>query len=287
MIHCIKRKDLDIDKYDACIAASVQFRIYAFSWYLDAVSENWEVLILNDYEAVMPLPWKQKYFLKYITQPFFCQQLGIFSFAPITLQIQENMIRRIPKKFIRTSINFNADNFLNANMKLRKNALLTIENVYENMHAKFNKNRKRALKKASSLGFTFEENIAANEFYDFYVLNDKNHRTHVSMKKVLQNILNLKTQAVQCYGIKRNTVLIAGVLLLVDPRRITYLTPVASAFGKKNAAATLLVDEIIKKYRQSHQILDFEGSMIPGVAKFYESFGATYEEYPTFSKNFI
>ncbi|MEN8746407.1 MAG: hypothetical protein ABF284_07455, partial [Polaribacter sp.] len=223
MIHCIKRKDLDIDKYDACIAASVQFRIYAFSWYLDAVSENWEVLILNDYEAVMPLPWKQKYFLKYITQPFFCQQLGIFSFAPITLQIQENMIRRIPKKFIRTSINFNADNFLNANMKLRKNALLTIENVYENMHAKFNKNRKRALKKASSLGFTFEENIAANEFYDFYVLNDKNHRTHVSMKKVLQNILNLKTQAVQCYGIKRNTVLIAGVLLLVDPRRITYL----------------------------------------------------------------
>ena len=193
MIHCIKRKDLDIDKYDACIAASVQFRIYAFSWYLDAVSENWEVLILNDYEAVMPLPWKQKYFLKYITQPFFCQQLGIFSFAPITLQIQENMIRRIPKKFIRTSINFNADNFLNANMKLRKNALLTIENVYENMHAKFNKNRKRALKKASSLGFTFEENIAANEFYDFYVLNDKNHRTHVSMKKVLQNILNLKT----------------------------------------------------------------------------------------------
>ena len=287
MIYCIKRKDLDIDKYDACIAASVQFRIYAFSWYLDAVSENWEVLILNDYEAVMPLPWKQKYFLKYITQPFFCQQLGIFSFAPITLQIQENMIRRIPKKFMRTSINFNADNFLNANMKLRKNALLTIENVYENMHAKFNKNRKRALKKASSLGFTFQENIAANEFYDFYVLNDKNHRTHVSMKKVLQNILNLKTQAVQCYGIKRNTVLIAGVLLLVDPKRITYLIPVASAFGKKNAAATLLVDEIIKKYRHSHQILDFEGSMISGVAKFYESFGTTYEDYPTFSKNFI
>ena len=287
MIYCIKRKDLDVEKYDACIAASVQFRIYAFSWYLDAVSKNWEVLILNDYEAVMPLPWKQKYFLKYITQPFFCQQLGIFSVAPITIGIQENMIRRIPNKFIRTSINFNADNFLNSNMKLKKNALLTIENEYENIYKKFNKNRKRALKKASSLGFTFEENIAANEFYDFYVLNDKNHLTHISMKKVLQNILNLKTHAVQCYGIKSNTVLIAGVLLLIDRKRITYLIPVASAFGKKNAAATLLVDQIIKKYRHSHQILDFEGSMISGVAKFYESFGAVYEDYPTFSKNFI
>ena len=208
MIYCIKRKDLDVEKYDACIAASVQFRIYAFSWYLDAVSKNWEVLILNDYEAVMPLPWKQKYFLKYITQPFFCQQLGIFSLVPITIGIQENMIRRIPNKFIRTSINFNSDNFLNSNMKLKKNALLTIENAYENIYKKFNKNRKRALKKASSLGFTFEENIAPNEFYDFYVLNDKNHLTHISMKKVLQNILNLKTRAVQCYGVKSNTVLI-------------------------------------------------------------------------------
>ena len=287
MIHCIKRKDLDVEKYDACIAASVQFRIYAFSWYLDAVSKNWEVLILNDYEAVMPLPWKQKYFLKYITQPFFCQQLGIFSLVPITIGIQENMIRRIPNKFIRTSINFNSDNFLNSNMKLKKNALLTIENAYENIYKKFNKNRKRALKKASSLGFTFEENIAPNEFYDFYVLNDKNHLTHISMKKVLQNILNLKTRAVQCYGVKSNTVLIAGVLLLIDSKRITYLIPVASAFGKKNGAATLLVDQIIKKYRHSHQILDFEGSMISGVAKFYESFGAVYEDYPTFSKNFI
>ncbi|MDA9093212.1 hypothetical protein N9J92_05085, partial [Polaribacter sp.] len=68
MIHIIERKDLDVDKYDACIADSVQSRIYAFSWYLDVVTDNWDILILNDYEAVMPLPWKQKYFLKYITQ---------------------------------------------------------------------------------------------------------------------------------------------------------------------------------------------------------------------------
>ena len=76
------------------------------------------------------------------------------------------------------------------------------------------------------------------------------------------------------------------MLLLIDSKRITYLIPVASAFGKKNGAATLLVDQIIKKYRHSHQILDFEGSMISGVAKFYESFGAVYEGLSYFFEKF-
>ena len=79
MIKYIKRRDLDITKYDACIENSIQSRIYALSWYLDVVADNWDVLVLNDYEAVMPIPWKQKFGLKYITQPYFCQQLTIYS----------------------------------------------------------------------------------------------------------------------------------------------------------------------------------------------------------------
>jgi hypothetical protein len=287
MIHCIERKDLDVEKYDACIATSVQSRVYAFSWYLDIVTENWEVLVLNDYEVVMPMPWKQKYFLKYITQPFFCQQLGIFSKESIAVKLQEKMIHNIPKKFIKTTINFNSDNFFTLKMKSKNNYLLKVENQFADNYIKFNNNRKRDLKKASSSGLSFEENIATKEFYDFYLLNDKNYLTHLSMKNVLQKILKLKTSVVKCYGIKRNTDLIAGVLLLLHDKRITYLIPVSNALGKKNGAATLLIVEIIKKYNHKNQILDFEGSMIPGVAKFYESFGAEEEYYYTFSKNII
>jgi len=71
MIHYVKREDLEVLKYDACIENALQSRVYAFSWYLDIVADNWDVLVLNNYEAVMPVPWKQKYFIKYVTQPFF------------------------------------------------------------------------------------------------------------------------------------------------------------------------------------------------------------------------
>ena len=79
MIRCLKRNEIDVEKYNTCIKNAVQSNIYAFSWYLDIVTDNWAVLVLNDYEAVMPLPWKQKYFIKYVTQPLWTLQLGVFS----------------------------------------------------------------------------------------------------------------------------------------------------------------------------------------------------------------
>ena len=73
-----KETNLDVDKYDACIENSIQSRIYAFSWYLDIVADNWDVLVLDDYKAVMPIPWKKKYFIKYIAQPLFLSAIGCF-----------------------------------------------------------------------------------------------------------------------------------------------------------------------------------------------------------------
>ncbi|VAW26447.1 hypothetical protein MNBD_BACTEROID04-1052, partial [hydrothermal vent metagenome] len=58
MIYYYKRNQIDIVKYDTCITKSINTRVYANSWYLDIVADNWDVLVLNDYEAVMPLPWR-------------------------------------------------------------------------------------------------------------------------------------------------------------------------------------------------------------------------------------
>ena len=78
-IKYIHREHLDEEKYNQCIDTSIQSKIYAFSWYLDIVCNNWDVLVLNDYEAVMPLPWRKKYGIKYVYPPFWVLQLGVFS----------------------------------------------------------------------------------------------------------------------------------------------------------------------------------------------------------------
>ena len=280
MIHYVKREDLEVAKYNDCIENSIQSRIYAFSWYLDIVADNWDVLVQDDYEAVMPVPWKQKYFIKYVTQPFFCQQLGVFSKHEISNEVIRNFIKEIPNKFFRISLQLNAENSIDSERLVKKNNyVLALNKTSEVLIAGFSNNRKRDLKKAISSSLIIDEDISVKEFFKFYLLNDKYYDKHNSIKNVLENILQIKNGSLKLYGIRSNGVLISCVLLLDDMKRVTYLVPVHNNLSKKNGAMTLLITTIIKKYQNSDYILDFEGSMVKGVASFYKSFGAEKEVY--------
>jgi hypothetical protein len=48
--------------------------------YLDTlIGNHWDVLVCNDYQAVMPVPFVGKFGFKFVVMPFQTQQLGIFS----------------------------------------------------------------------------------------------------------------------------------------------------------------------------------------------------------------
>ena len=51
----LSNKNIDKQKWDRCIDMASNGLIYAYSFYLDAMSKHWDALILNDYEIVMPL----------------------------------------------------------------------------------------------------------------------------------------------------------------------------------------------------------------------------------------
>ena len=124
MIYYVKRKDLDLKKYDACIDNAINSRIYGYSWYLDIVADNWDALVLNDYEAVMPLPWRQKYFIKYIYPPAWTQQLGVFSNFKIEADLVEQFVNSIPKKFkkeIYRHLHWHKSENLSRNAREKKN----------------------------------------------------------------------------------------------------------------------------------------------------------------------
>ena len=100
-IKYLSREELDDVKYNNCIAESTQSNVYAFSWYLDIVSDQWSALILNDYEAVMPLTWNSKFkFLNYAIQPFFCQQLGLYSDKSLSKETITQFLNKIPLHFL-------------------------------------------------------------------------------------------------------------------------------------------------------------------------------------------
>ena len=59
-IQYLTHYQIDKAKWDDCIGKADNGLIYAYSFYLDQMSKNWDALVLNDYAAVMPLTWNRK-----------------------------------------------------------------------------------------------------------------------------------------------------------------------------------------------------------------------------------
>ncbi len=77
-IRYLTYQQIDKTKWDACIDNAENGLVYAYSFYLDAMAKNWDGLVLNEYEAVMPLTWNKKYSIHYLYQPPFTACLGVF-----------------------------------------------------------------------------------------------------------------------------------------------------------------------------------------------------------------
>ena len=110
MISYIERKQIDDVKWNACIDKAFNGNLYGYSWFLDIVGVEWDALVENDYERVFPLVFKKKFGVYYIYQPFFTQQLGLFSTIRLDPAALSLFIRAIPAKFKQAEINLNTLN---------------------------------------------------------------------------------------------------------------------------------------------------------------------------------
>ncbi len=271
MINYIKRKNLNVKKYDSCVENSLQSRIYAFSWYLDIVADNWDVLVLDDYKAVMPIPWKSKLGLRYITQPYFCQQICVYSNLKINV---EAFIDKIPKYFLYVNINCcqKFDEFLT---KQKVNYQIKLNTDYNSILNSYRKDRKKSLRKASESNLYYKDynsiEILISLYKDVFSNISNSNKYFIIIKELM--MFSLQNDKGFIRNIFINDKLICSGFFVKYKSRIYYLFAASNALGKKYGATTFLIDSVLKEYVNTDFIFDFEGSTIPNVANFYKSFG--------------
>ena len=56
----LHNKEINREKWDDCIEHALNSKVYAFSWYLDVVADDWNCLVYGDYELVFPIVIKKK-----------------------------------------------------------------------------------------------------------------------------------------------------------------------------------------------------------------------------------
>ena len=280
MIKYLNNRDINYKKYDACIANAIQSKIYAYSWFLNCVAPAWDVLILDDYTAVMPLPNRKKYGIGYVFQPFWIQHLGIFSLDSLSQSVIADFYKYIPKKF--KLINYNV-NFKLGTSEALTNYILPLQKDYKTIFKAFSKGRKSSIKQAQRANVEVKEN---NDFVPIINLFKANKGLNLELSddayKLLETLLE-KAKALNVLKVlgaySKSGGLIGGAVFLFSARRITYLFSAVNQEGRDLQAMSLILNNLIANYAETDYTLDFEGSMIPGVATFIKSFGAQKESY--------
>ncbi|WP_439505956.1 hypothetical protein [Sediminibacterium sp.] len=268
------------------VAESPNGLIYAQSQYLDALTDHWDALIINDYETIMPIPWKIKAGIKYAYTPPFIQQLGFIG-APINLKL-ESVIKRIYSTYRYGSILLNTGNSMAAKITratAKSNLLLNLDQPFQTIKKLFRKDHLQNVSKALKAGLIYTEQISIDKAVLYYeAINGAKtpniNRVHYHKmidycNKTLQTNYPCFTRAV----VNQEGDLLSTALFLRDNKRIYNIMNSTSNEGRIAESNHLLFHQIIQEFSEQQLILDFEGSSIPGIKHFYEGFGCSEEVY--------
>jgi len=280
-IRKILRHNISEKQWDQCIENSENGRIYALSWYLDAVTDKqWDALVFDNYQVVMPLPYQMKFGIKMYSQPIFCQQLGPFWTGRLPQGLIDDFIKAIPGKFYLLSLNAESARYLKmSQLTYKPNFVLHPNGDCQKLLTVMSSNHRRNIKKARKFNLSYQDITT-----EVYIAFKKSTGTKLPEKswrrlKILLDTANQK-QFLKMRGAFRDDQLISAVCWLDDFNRKVYLQAANNEIGKKSSAAFGLVDEMLKQIENTCYVIDFEGSTNPGVRRFYHGFGAKNEAYP-------
>jgi len=285
MINYVKRKDLDVVKYDYCIENAIQSRIYAYSWYLDIVADNWDVLILNDYEAVMPIPWKRKYGIKYVYPLLWVLELGVF-YADNKTKIAAFLATLFNKfRFVESKLN-STEKFISCKNQLvgKQFQTLSLKEVYPAIYSKYRKDRKKDIRKAVHLDLIEKWNDIPDKLIVLFK-NNVGKRTPNILEHdytILENLMLacLERKVGEILSIyDKNSNLVASGFFIKHKDVVTILVSSTDFKNRNNGANTFLIDRAIFKFQKNFNTFNFGGSSIKSIAKYFLSFGAKTEDY--------
>ena len=292
MIQYLEHSKIDKAQWDATIAQCGN--IYAYSWYLDVVHPRWDALVEDDYQTVMPLTGGKKFGVHYLFQPYFVQQLGVFSKEPLSPEKTDAFLNAISPKYRFAEIRLNEGDAFNESVQgieYHRNVILDLNRDYESIKANYHTNTKRNLAKAEANNLQIVDTVIPYHVVALFTDNrgallDKwGDAEYARLTKLTQVAVNRKSAFLLGVTEKGVGELLCGAIFMKTASRITFLFSGLKQEGKDKQAMTFLLDSVIRKYANQPITFDFEGSDDANLARFYLGFGGQEVQYPSYTFN--
>jgi hypothetical protein len=284
-IQYLSSQDVDREKWDRCVAAAPNSLIYNSSIYLDMMADHWNAVVVGDYEAVMPLPWRRRWFVKYHYHVPFIAQGGL------TGTFDNGLSKTVAKAILR-KISY-GDLVLNhGNQALAKfmravplvNLVLDLAVEFPHIFKMYHHNLDKNLRRASRFELVYKSDynvkLPIALFRKEYGSRLKSVRP-VDYERFTGLCLHLYqvNKAIVRKVTDEKGKPLATALLLRDHARLYNVINTVSPEGKRRSANHFLFDQLIREFAGQPLVLDFESTQQAGVRKFYEHYGAVSETY--------
>lgn len=273
---------IDTGKWNNCVVNANNGLIYSRYEYLQAMCDNWHGVVINDYTAVVALPWRKKFGIRYNYEPAFIQQLGLVG------NITDINIAELIFSFTKYGdilFNFKNEQFAQTiHAKRRTNLVIDLSVGIEEIRSAYKKDLVQNLKKAEKADLKVVTDLSIDDAIKHYRSYYQDRFSHITSNDY-NNFYQLAqdfSKHDMCFTRKicnSSGELMAIGLFFKDEKRIYNVMNTTTEAGRRSEANHYLIDSVLQEFASKNLLFDFEGSDLPGVKSFYEKFGAIYQPY--------
>lgn len=291
--------DLDLARWQACVAASPGAPPYVQAWWLAATAGRWAAVVElgpgGEYRSLLPLPLKWRPWGWVAYQPLFTQQLGLVLTAESRcLNAADYLLvaRKSCTQFYQQwppgaalpppPTDFTAAERLTYHLDLGAPYATIYQNYLTGCRRRLRNNQALAqplvVRGSDDLGAL----IALFLTYRGPEHTGLRPRHYGALRRLYAALQARQLAELREVRQPATGELLAGALFVRHAGGVIYLFAAASPAGRAASAPILLLDDALRRYAgQPGQVFDFEGGNRPAIGRFFTNFGARPVPYST------
>ena len=267
----VERADLDVQKWDELVARTENAALFSFSYYLDAVAENWCALVDENYSVGIALPYSVRAKQHILYTPIFVSYLEILGSLEDT---------RSMKDFIFA-------NFKIIEAEFKQPILGTPTEVFTTQLLDPNQKRKGQVNRMLNKAKRFElEVVRSTDWQRVFAFIESelggkfSGMTSISLERLKKAYSAAEQKnAIQVVEIRKNSECVGGIICLESDDQLLYSKGATVEASKENGGMYAAIDAAIQVAIDANKQFDFGGSRVEGVRRFNTSFGGSDLEY--------
>lgn len=261
----IHRKNIDPVKWDELVERSGG-AVFSTATYLDAVAQNWAILIEGDYKSGIALPYTERFGVKTLYTPVFLRYLEF-----LNGKVGEKELQLIQSHF---SI---------GELQIRniQGSFSSIEKQFQEIRTaeqyRLNEQGRRMVRKFEKSDLHWDEVEDTEHVLQSIAseLPKKISSLNSSMNELRKLTMNLKANGcLKTFVVKQNDLVLGGIFFVEFGDRVLYLKSAFTHEAKQSGAMYAILDKMIQSALEKGKVFDFGGSNVENVRRFNLHFGA-------------